>query len=215
MANGEKDWQEWHQHYDDPGSSLAGRLRVVQRDLRRALDEAPREDGRLRLVVMCAGEGRDVLPVLAERRDAHVSAVLVEFDPDLAAKARASAAELGLAGVEVRTADAGDPATYADLAPAHILTACGVFGNVVRADALRTIAVLPRLLADGGLVIWTRGHFADDDTDPAQELREHFLTCGFTELDFTRPDDAHFRVGLNRLTGRPPAVPDGRMFAFV
>jgi putative methyltransferase len=215
MAKGEKDWQEWHRHYDDPGSSLAGRLRVVQRDLRRALAEAPREDGRLRLVVMCAGAGRDVLPVLAEGRDAFVSAVLVEFDPELADQARATAAELGLTGVEVRTADAGDPATYADLAPAHIVTACGVFGNVVRADALRTIAALPGLLADGGLVIWTRGHFADDDADPAQELREHFRAVGFTELDFTRPDDAQFRVGLNRLTERPPTVLSGRMFSFV
>jgi hypothetical protein len=215
MAKGEKDWQEWHQHYDDPGSSLAGRLRVVQRDLRRALDEAPREDGRLRLVVMCAGEGRDVLPILAEKRDRDVSAVLVEFDPGLAEKARATAAELGLTGVEVRTADAGDPATYADLAPAHILTACGVFGNVVREDALGTIATLPQLLADGGLVIWTRGQFADDDADPAQELREQFLGSGFEELDFTRPDDARFRVGLNRLVTRPPVVRRTRLFAFV
>ncbi|MEV6637163.1 class I SAM-dependent methyltransferase family protein [Actinoplanes sp. NPDC051470] len=208
MAQGEQNWQEWHQHYDDPGSSLAGRLRVVQRDLRRALAEAPRADGRLRLVAMCAGEGRDVLPVLASAGDPLVSAVLVEFDPGLASTARATAAELGLSGVRVRVADAGDPATYADLAPAHILMACGVFGNVTMADARRTIAAMPMLLADGGLVIWTRGHFPDDDRDPAQDLRAHFEDCGFEELAFTRPDDAHFRVGLNRLSSR-------RLFSFV
>jgi hypothetical protein len=208
VAKGEKDWQEWHQHYDDPGSSLVGRLRVVQRDLRRALGEAPRDDGRLRLIAMCAGEGRDVLPVLAEEGDAHVSSVLVEFDPGLAEKARGTAAELGLTDVEVRTADAGDRATYADLAPAHLVMACGVFGNVTVADAHRTIAALPGMLADGGLVIWTRGHFAEEPADPAQDLREHFAAAGFEELSFTSPADARFRVGLNRLVTR-------RLFTFV
>jgi len=209
MAKGEKDWQEWHRHYDDPGSSLTGRLLVVRRELRRALAEAPRaEDGRLRLVAMCAGEGRDVLPVLAEGDNAHVSGVLVEVDPDLARKARGTAAELGLSGVEVRTADAGDLATYADLEPAHILLACGVFGNVTVADAHRTVAALPALLAEGGLVIWTRGHFSDEPVDPAEDLRSRFAASGFEELSFTSPDDARFRVGLHRLTSR-------RLFTFV
>jgi hypothetical protein len=181
---------------------------VVQRELRRALAEAPRAgDGRLRLVAMCAGEGRDVLPVLAEGDNAHVSGVLVEFDPDLAQKARGTAAELGLSGVEVRTADAGDLATYADLEPAHILLACGVFGNVTVADAHRTIAAMPALLAEGGLVIWTRGHFAEEPADPAEDLRSHFAASGFEEVSFTSPDDARFRVGVHRLTSR-------RLFTF-
>lgn len=206
-----KDWDAWHRHYDDDGSALAGRLRVVQRDLARALTEAPRDpDGTVRLVAMCAGEGRDVLPVLAAH-DGPVGAVLVELDPDLAAKARAAAPD----GVSVRVGDAGDPGTYAGLPPAHIVMACGVFGNTTVADAHRTIEALPGLLADDGLVIWTRGHFGSDGPDPAEDLREHFAASGFAELSFTKPDDAHFRVGLNRLVRRPARVGAGRMFSFV
>ena len=206
-----KDWHEWHRHYDDDGSGLAGRLRVVQRDLRQALGEAPRDgDGVVRLVVMCAGEGRDVLPVLAAY-EGTVRSVLVELDPDLADKARAANAP----GVTVRTGDAGDPATYQDLAPAHIVMACGVFGNTTVADAHRTIEALPTLLADDGLVIWTRGHFAEDDTDPAQDLREHFTRSGFAEVSYTSPEDERFRVGMNRLVQRPAIDQPERFFSFV
>jgi len=36
-----RDWLGWHAGYDDPGSSLARRLAVVQGYLERALTEAP------------------------------------------------------------------------------------------------------------------------------------------------------------------------------
>src|SRR5699024_7121312 len=95
-----KDWQRWHRDYETPGSSLARRLVVVRRDLDRALHEAPRDpDGSRRLISLCAGDGRDVLPVLAAHpagRD--VRALLIELDPDLSAAARATAAGLGLTG---------------------------------------------------------------------------------------------------------------------
>ena len=55
-----KDWRDWHRHYDNPNSSIALRLEVVQRDLRRALAESPKGDGITQLITMCAGEGRDV-----------------------------------------------------------------------------------------------------------------------------------------------------------
>jgi hypothetical protein len=213
-----KNWQQWHREYDEPNSSLARRLTVVRAMVRRALREVgtgPHEQ--LRLISMCAGDGRDVLPVLAEPgRGRPVRALLVELDPVLAGRARTRAAELGLAGVEVRTGDAGVSDAYTTIARAHVVLACGIFGNVSAADAEQTVAALPGLLTTGGIVIWTRGRH-DDGRDPSVALRDTFAAHGFTELSFTAPPDAHFRVGMHRLSAAPPDPalrPGRRMFTF-
>jgi hypothetical protein len=202
-----RDWLRWHQDYESAGSSLARRLRVVQQHLRTALDAASGD-----VISMCAGDGRDLLPVLAEHPT--VRALLVELHPALAQRARDTAAELGLAGVTVRTADAGTPDPYADFGPAAVLLACGVFGNITAADAERTIAALPAFLTDGGIVIWTRGR-GEAGPDPSERIRELFGAYGFTELAFTRPDDARFRVGMHRLDHRRPVRLGERLFTFV
>src|SRR5450631_4867626 len=102
----ERDWRAWHDDYDVPGSSLARRLAAVQGRIREALDQAP--PGPLRAVSMCAGQGRDLIGVLASHpRGREVTARLVELDPHNAAAARAAAAAAsGLSAVEVVTADA-------------------------------------------------------------------------------------------------------------
>jgi hypothetical protein len=63
------DWQTWHDAYDLPDSALWRRLRTVQARVRAALDTAPL--GPLRVISVCAGQGRDLLDVLDEhpRRD--------------------------------------------------------------------------------------------------------------------------------------------------
>jgi hypothetical protein len=73
------DWHGWHDDYDRPGSSLARRLDAVQARVSVALDSAP--PGPLRAISLCAGQGRDLLEVLAgqPRRD-DVRALLVELD---------------------------------------------------------------------------------------------------------------------------------------
>jgi hypothetical protein len=209
------DWVRWHREYEDAGSSLARRRRVVQRELRTALAEVSADpDGEVRLISICAGDGGDVLPVLAGRP--FIRALLVELDQQLSDRARRTAAELGLSAVEIRTADAGTTDVLADFAPAHVVLACGVFGNITLDDARRTITTLPRLLTPGGIVIWTRGR-ADDGSDPSVGLCETFGDLGFSRLSFTAPGDARFRVGMHRLdaaAGGPPP-PGTRMFRFV
>jgi hypothetical protein len=73
------DWMAWHEAYDDPSSSLARRLGVVRRRLGAVLDAAAGE--RRQLLSLCAGDGRDVIPVLAARAasSSSVSALLVEW----------------------------------------------------------------------------------------------------------------------------------------
>ena len=212
-----RDWQAWHAEYDDPASSLSRRLAVVRDELRGILAAAP---GPLRLVSLCAGDGRDTLPVLAEER-ADVDAVLVELDPLLADRARSTARELGLDRVGVRTADAGSTGAFADACPADVLLACGVFGNVPDREVAATVAALPSLLAAGASVVWTRGNRVprdptEVDGDPSEVVRGLFLAAGFEELSFVRPDDAGFRVGVHRWPGPTGGPRPGvRLFTFV
>lgn len=208
-----RDWHAWYDEYDNPASSLSRRLETVREQLRALLVTA---DGPLRLVSICAGDGRDTLPVLGQS-GADVSGVLVELDPELADRARAGAPP----GIEVRVADAGTTASYADACPADVLLACGVFGNVTDADIARTIATLPTILVSGGHVIWTRGNRVPQDPtaydgDPSELVRSLFAEAGFDEVAFVRPDDAGFRVGVHRWPG-PDGTPEPgvRLFTFV
>ncbi|MEU8655729.1 class I SAM-dependent methyltransferase family protein [Actinoplanes philippinensis] len=208
---GDRDWHDWHRDYADPGSALARRLRVVQGHIGAWLDERP-EPG-LTVVSMCAGQGHDLLEVLAARPDAaRVRATLIEFDGRNVAAARARAAAAGLDGVTVREADAGDLAAYREAVPADLVLMAGVLGNIDDAGVRRTVATLPSLCAPGATVIWTRTRRAPDLT-PA--IREWLGEAGFAELAFTAPGGVLFAVGAHRFTGTPEPLPaEGRIFRF-
>jgi hypothetical protein len=193
------DWTAWHRDYDDPSSRLAARLRVVRRYLRQSIDEHP---GRVRIVSMCAGEGRDVIGVLADhpRRD-DVTARLVELDPRNAKAAEDAARAAGLTQVEVAVADAANTDSYAGAVPAEIVLACGVFGNITDEDVRRTVEYLPAFCAAGATVIWTRGR--QRERDFALTIKGWFEECGFEELAYDAPPEFSFRVGMHRLTAPP------------
>jgi hypothetical protein len=199
------DWLDWHKPYDEPGSRLARRLEVVQQRLREALEE---RTGAVRLISMCAGQGRDVIPVLAEhpRRD-DVTAVLVELDPRNAEIAEAGARAAGLDGVRVVCADAALTDNYVEPAPADIVLASGIFGNITNADIEKTVRHLPMLCAAGATVLWTRGRWKDND--PTPEMRCWFEETGFEELSFDAPEDLLYSVGANRLVGEPHSLARG------
>jgi hypothetical protein len=206
------DWLEWHAPYDDAGSSLSQRLAAVQRQIRAVLDAAP--DRTLRVVSACAGQGRDLLEVLATHpaRD-RVSARLVELDPRNVRIARAAAAANGLTAVEVVLADAGAVDSYAGAVPADLILFCGVFGNISDADIARTIKALPQFCAPGATVIWTRGRWT---LDLMSSIRGWLDEAGFAEKAFDAPDDATWSVGADQLTADPlPVVPGERLFTFI
>ena len=206
------DWVAWHEAYDDPSSQLRARLTLVKQHVAAALDRAP--VGPVRLLSLCAGQGRDVIETLPDhpRRD-DVSAVLVETDPANVAWAREAAAAAGLSRVEVRQADASQPADYADATPADVLLLCGIFGNVSVADTQRTIAAAPALCAPGATVIWTR-HRREPDLTP--RIRAWFTGAGFEELAFGSPESSpQTGVGAAVLRDAGGAVrPDGPLFRF-
>lgn len=197
-----RDWHEWYRDYDDPTSTLSRRLTDVRRLLGEDLD---RRFGHVRLLSLCAGDGRDTIPVLADRPDLDVDAVLVELDPVLAEAARTAASAAGV-GLDVRTGDAGDVASYRDRLHNDVLLLCGVFGNISDDDVETLVRATRMLVAPGGTVIWTRGSRITDDPherpgDPAEWVRGLFVVAGFEEVAFVVPDGATYRVGAHRRTG--------------
>src|ERR1700722_13324105 len=160
----ERDWHDWHVLYDDPESGLSRRLSWVQDRIRVALDEAP--PGPVRAISLCAGQGRDLIGVLSGHpRRGDVTGRLGELDPRNTAVARRLAAEAGLGNLEIVTGDASLTSQYADVAPADLVLACGLFGNMTNADIERTSGYYTQLCATAGTVVWTRGRWAGGTPD--------------------------------------------------
>ncbi|WGU39402.1 class I SAM-dependent methyltransferase [Phenylobacterium sp. NIBR 498073] len=205
------DWKVWHEKYDDPASPLTRRLRIVQGLVRQALNESP--PGRLRVISLCAGQGRDILEVLADHsRREDVQVRLVELDEGNCELAKAAAQASGLSQVEVVAADASRSENYAGMTPADLVLICGLFGNISDADIERVVAACPQLCRTGGRVIWTRNRRAPDRVGQI---------CGwFEERAFEREwlsDEAfEFGVGMHRFAGTPEPLALGRsLFSFV
>jgi putative methyltransferase len=205
-----KDWYRWHESYADPSSPLSRRASIVREHLVGWLDEHP--DAALRLVSICAGQGRDVLDVLTTRADAgRVQCHLLDTDERNVAVAQAAVNASGLTTVTIHRSDAGDLASYTGIVPADLVLLAGIFGNITDADVQRTIETLPQLCAAGATVIWTR-HRRPPDLTPA--IREWLQATGFTETAFHAPGDVLFSVGVDTFTGQPEPLRLGRMFRF-
>lgn len=96
----------------------------MQERIREALDAAPA--GRIRVVSMCAGQGRDLIGALEGLpRRGDVTARHVELDARNVASARTRAEEAGLAGISVVEGDASATDAYAGAVPAEVVLVCG------------------------------------------------------------------------------------------
>ena len=162
-----------------------------------ALDAAP--PGPLHAVSLCAGQGRDLIGVLARHpRGADVTARLVELDPRNAAAARDAAAAAGLPGVEAVTADAALTDQYAGMVPAYLVLVCGMFGNMTADDIRRTIGFCTQLCAHGGTVIWTRNR---QEPDQVPRICDWFAEDGFARCGCpTRPRAGEWARTVSRQT---------------
>ena len=82
-----RDYVAWHDAYRDPASELSVRLRHVQQGISAEFDVRP---GTVRVMSSCAGQGHDVLGVLAARPELYnrVRGTLLEINPVNAAIAR-------------------------------------------------------------------------------------------------------------------------------
>jgi hypothetical protein len=209
-----RDYLKWHDAYDDPGSDLSWRLRQVQAHIRQALDHL---GGPVTVISLCAGDGRDVLQVLASRDDsARVRTTLIELHPVLAQRARTFAAEAGLIGVTVRSQDAGNTKAYVGSVPADLVMMVGIFGNISHDDVRRTIQTAPQLCRPGATLLWSRG---TDRTNQNASVRAWLAEAGFAELgyrEFNQDQGGRAALGSARYDGPlQPFVPGRHVFTFL
>ncbi|MGO9488949.1 MAG: hypothetical protein ACLQBB_07975 [Solirubrobacteraceae bacterium] len=204
------DWGTWHSSYERAGSALGRRLELVRGELRAALDRA--RAGPLTAISVCAGQGHDLLGVLADHpRREDVRARLVELDPGNVLAACRAAAAAGLGGVEIVEGDASLTDAYAGTVPADLILLCGVFGNISARDVERTIEELPSLCAAGASVVWTR-HRNPPDLVP--RILSTFERAGFEHVALR--DGPHLAVGRSRLATEPSRFRAGiKMFEFI
>lgn len=205
------DWQRWHDPYDDLSSELSHRLAAVEGRLYAWADAQP--PGPLRILSICAGQGRDVVGAFRDHdRSPDLSGLLVDLVPQNVEAANAALRDAGLDQVRAVVGDAGCTTAFADAVPANLLLVCGVFGNISESDVRRTVKALPTLCADGATVVWTR-HRRDPDLTPA--ILRWFTAAGFDEVDFDSPGPDRFAVATHRLTVTPRSyVPELSLFVF-
>jgi Putative methyltransferase len=207
------DWWEWHRGYDEPGSRLQVRTEVVHRHIGAFLDK--REPGaRIRIVSICAGQGRELLPVIAAHpRKVDVSARLIELDPRNVAAACDLVEELRLDWyVEIVCGDASVTDAYAGAVPADLVLLCGVFGCLPSADVQATIERLPELCAPEATIVWAHQPL---EAALGLEIRRWFEESGFAEEAFDSPCADTSAVGVHRLIAPPrPLVRGVRLFTY-
>lgn len=203
-------WVRWHQGYDDPASMNSRRLEAVTDLLRLVFDTAP--PGPVRVLSLCSGDGRDLAGALAGHpRAGDVTGLLVEADPDLAARAGANLPQVA-PGLAVRCADAGDPASFADRIPVDVVLLCGIFGNVAPADIATTVAAVPALARPGAAVLWTR-HRRHPDVTPW--IRQRFHDAGCPAEAWVSPGPGGFALGRQRVgASASPAPLPSPLFTF-
>ena len=88
------DWLTWHTRYE-ASPRLQARLTLVRAQIAQTIQACPHAS--IRLISLCAGDGRDVIGTLVNhpRRD-HTSAYLIESHPALVAHGEGVVAQYGL-----------------------------------------------------------------------------------------------------------------------
>jgi len=208
-----KSWFEWHDLYNTE-PKLQQRLQIVREYIWNAIDASP--PGKIRVVSLCAGDGRDLLGTLATHpRRNDVYGRLVELNPQLAEQGKASVESAGLSNqLEFINGDASNSSNYIGVVPADIVIVCGIFGNLAdEAELRRLIGNLPVLAKKGSFAIWTRGHsegIAYSDT-----VRKVFHESEFEEVNFQLTLTGDMGVGINRYLGEGLPLPENQqLFVF-
>ncbi|MDM9384010.1 class I SAM-dependent methyltransferase family protein [Chlorogloeopsis sp. ULAP01] len=208
-----KDWYEWHDLYNTE-PKLQQRLEIVREYIAYSLNESPA--GAIRIVSVCAGDGRDLLGTLENHpRTKDVYARLVELNSNLVERGRVTIEYLGLANqIEFINGDATIAANYIGAVPADIVIVCGVFGNLAdEAELRRLLENLSFLSKQGTFIIWTRGH--SNGIPYSESVRKVLHESGFEEVNFKLTSTGDMGVGIHRYRNEnSPAPKEQQLFVF-
>lgn len=206
-----KDWFEWHKGYRR-SPALNARLSLVRIQVANCLNACP--TGEIRVVSVCAGDGRDLLGVLIDHpRTLDVRARLVELDQRLVECGRSAAQAAGLsAQVEFSQSDATLSSAYEGMVPADIVIVCGVFGNLSEEQTPRLVQNLPYLCKSEGYVIWTRSRNNPNAACQTAKIQELLRGADFEEVCFAVTPEEKFAVSTSRYLAKTWALPKDQQF---
>ena len=222
------DWCEWHEGYQQ-SMALQQRLAKVREHIVEALDHA--DPGPIRILSICAGDGRDVISALRDHPRRHeVVARLLELDPRLVASGRELARDAQLErNVQFDVVDATRSESYDGCIPCQLMLACGVLGNIPIQSSEFIVALASAACATGGRLVWTRLVAANNGTTHVPILQRLLTSAGFEQLRWDvqgDDDEAGGRYietfGAGRAVvasfvqrGMPGPMPVGELFRFV
>jgi hypothetical protein len=209
---GRNTWNNWPKRAYER-ASYRQRLAAVEFHLRESLDLAPA--GQVRIIALCAGDGRDVINVVGSHPRCHeVSAWLVEADGNSIQTGTSWARAAGLQdNVRFLHCDATSYATYLGIAPADILLVCGVWGHVPPEERNSVIDACKAICRPGGVVIWTRG--VRLGMARLHEICHLFTPSTWEQVRLTVTSTAKWAVATHRLLESAEKLPtSGRIFHF-
>ena len=206
------DWSDWHRGYDQANSAQARRLVIIQRFINRWLDDRPPSP--VKILSLCAGDGRDVIEVLASREDrARALVTLVERDTNNVNRARLQAERLGLGNVRIVQGDAGWTRSFMDAVPADLIIIAGVFGHLSDDDIRGTIMVLPGMCNPNATVLWTRRR---RPFGILKDVARWFEEAHFSALPSFSREKTNTYIGAHRYIGEArPFNAAQKLFTFI
>lgn len=209
------DWNAWHRGYDtDP--ALQARLRVVSDQIAQALEASPA--GPIRVISVCAGDGRDVIGALRQHpRRADVTAWLLDHHAESLVRGRTDAAQAGLAAqLRFIETDAALGVSYNGVAPADVLIISGFLGHLHVSNVPSFLAALPMLCRPGGRVIWSRHLRLNQGATQVPVIRRLLEAQAFHEVRYEEASQGGFAVGSAQFVGATqPLDPARVLFKFI
>lgn len=189
------------------------RLLAVQKHLAECLDIAP--PGSVRIISICAGDGRDVIGVLgSHQRRKDVSAWLVELNRKSVAAGVRHTISAGLENaVNFLNEDATLYLTYKNITPSDILLLCGVWGHVPTDERVQLVGAIASLCKPGSTVTWTRG--VSKGMARLHEIQSLFSGSSWESVCVSLTSDKNWAVATHRYCGPPKELPESeRLFHF-
>lgn len=207
------DWIKWHRSYDTSPSMMA-RLELVQLQISSCLTKLTQ--GSIRIISICAGDGRDIIGVLrshSRRQDARVH--LIELNAELLEAGRRAAQIAGIENqIEFIHGDATKSRTYQGITPADLVLACGVFGNVRTRHISHLIFRLRSLCRSGSFLVWTRV-LSRDGLRKVETIRDLLQQAAFEQVCLEFSDVTNHFIGSHRYAGiYQPLTKKKRLFKF-
>ncbi|HMD54402.1 MAG TPA: class I SAM-dependent methyltransferase family protein [Phycisphaerae bacterium] len=209
------EWDNWHKLYET-WDDLQVRLRMVREQIAAAVDECPL--GSIKIISICAGDGRDVLETLSGHpRRGDVRAYLLDNHAPSLERGREGAQRADLSEhMHFINADASVTASYVGFVPADVIVISGMLGHIDLRDVPRLIGQLPMLVKKGGSVIWNRHTKAANGVRQVPAIRKMFAGVEFEEIFFGPASPEGFATGRCRFCGNQKPLESGRrLFNFV